>query len=145
MTDFISTDPVVVPEVPAIPAKEYPLNWMDSLRVSTPSPNMEGRLEARFIPYRRVYAEDGVTVIAAELKTPFDAKDVKTVVSETLFASCVVSPEQQAQIGQMLYQASAGGFLRALAMAAIMESVNQEGMQQGVFQAPAQPTPEPTP
>ena len=141
MTDFISTDPAVTPEVPAKPAIQYPMNWMDRLSVSTPSPSLEGRLEAHFVPYRKIYAEDGVTVLGSELQCPPDPAKVRSIVSETLFASCQVTPEQGAAVVAAVAAAAQGGYLRALAMAALMESINEEGIAQGVFTAPNQEVP----
>jgi hypothetical protein len=128
--DFVSTNPVVVP---AIPAKEFPLFWLRILSIQASGPQSPARLYSEFQPYRRITDEQG-NVIGAEVKTPEVQGDIKVVDVPDIFALATSSVEQDALITQAISTfVQSGGNVASLAMACMFLAIQSYGKQTGVF------------
>lgn len=121
--------------VPAVAEKKFPLWYMRQCSIMSGSPT-DMRVYTEHIRYRRIYAEDGTTVIGAEFISPETDKDVKVIEKNIPPDTIIPSVEQEALVNQTIQQfMQSGGNLMALTFASMLLCVREEGIAQGVFEA----------
>ena len=125
---------------PAVAEKAFPLDYMTLIRIDLSPESLS--VYSEFTPYRRILAEDGVTVIGEELKSPVSTPDITVIQKTYSGADMQKTPEQEAHAAQTIGRFMAeGGDLFALVWAGMLLCVKQEGIVQGKFAAPATPPP----
>jgi hypothetical protein len=124
--DLVNTTAKVIPAQQEI---TYPLLFMRKCLINGSQNGLS--IYTEHIPYRRILAEDGVTVIGGEMKPEADG-DIIVITKDVPLDAVSPNADSESLITSTIGQYIAnGGNIMSLAFASMLLCVQQEGIIQG--------------
>jgi hypothetical protein len=124
--DLVNTTAKVIPAQQEI---TYPLLFMRKCLINGSQNGLS--IYTEHIPYRRILAEDGVTVIGGETKPEADG-DIIVITKDVPLDAVSPNADSESLIASTIGQYVAnGGNIMSLAFASMLLCVQQEGIIQG--------------